>query len=75
MAGISSIGLVEGKGDEGVDEDPAVELPFWGIGDFVCFLMDGDVFVKVDMMDVEEFEEPVGYVPLVSIPLAPGGFH
>lgn len=69
------IGLVKRQWNAGIEEDPKMKLRFWSVWNLVCFRMDREVPIKVDVVYVQKVEEPVATMPLFPIPCSPGGFH
>lgn len=69
------IELVEDEGEDGVGEDPNMELHLRCIRDLVGLLMNWDLLIKLDMVRVQNLDQPVGTIPLRAIPQTPGGRH
>lgn len=67
--------LVNGDGDECVEQHPAMQLPFRHPGHFVVLRPHRHLLVQVDGMDAEDFVKPMEPGPLAAIECAPGGLH
>lgn len=49
---VIDIELVKSQRDASIEEHPHVELKLWCIGDLVCLLMHGDLFVEIPVVYV-----------------------
>lgn len=74
-AEVVDIQLVEEQGNSGVDDHVAMEAPFRGMGHWVSLLVNGHLFVEIQVVHVEEVKEPVASIPVFSVPSAPCGLH
>lgn len=75
VAKVIDVELMQEQWYGGVEKHVAMKLPFRGIGHFLCLVVYCDVFVKIQVVYIEQLQKPVPCMPLRPIPQTPGGFH
>lgn len=61
---VVDVELVDDQWDTGVEKDPTMELQLRCVGDFVRLLKNGDFFIEVCMVHIQDLDEPVAEMPL-----------
>lgn len=75
LAGEVDVGFVEDERDCAIEQDPEVGRPLRQMGYLLVLGVHGDLLVQVLGVDVEQLNEPVVVVPLVSGRGTPGRLH